>query len=243
MAPAPAPALGATGGDTPIAVDRLTLNGDAVVVRTGPGHRQVLRLTGADHRRAGSAWLPERIDLRASFETRFDVLLHHGLQHNGSQHNGSQHNGSRHNGQIGADGIAFVLQESGPRALGGHGGGLGYRGLNRSVAVEFDDHRNGDDPDGNHVALVLDGDPGRHLTVTEAAIPLFGAPFQARVAWDAPTGVLRVYLGAPGADSAQLVIDREIDLRERLGADTAWMGFTGATGDIAAKQDVLSWWR
>lgn len=38
----------------------------------------------------------------------------------------------------GGDGIAFVIQEQDPRALGAGGAGLGYTGIENSLAVEFD---------------------------------------------------------------------------------------------------------
>ena len=200
----------------------LSLNGTAAVVKTGPGRRNVLRLTDGGRRQAGSAWATDRIDVTESFETTFLALLHHGAS--------------------GADGIALVVQASGPKALGAGGGGLGYRGLGASVAVEFDDFRNGTEPSGDHVALVTGGDPGHHPVATEAAIPLFGAPFQARVCYDAATRRLTVRLAPPGAeDGEQLVVDRTIDLRDHLGADTAWIGFTGSTGDVTSKQDIITW--
>ena len=36
------------------------------------------------------------------------------------------------------DGLTFVLQNAGPEAVGVAGGGLGYTGIGRSVAVKFD---------------------------------------------------------------------------------------------------------
>jgi hypothetical protein len=170
----------------------------------------------------GSAWAADPINVGESFETTFDAYLH--------------------DGSPGADGIALVVQASGPRALGGWGGGLGYRGLRQSVAVEFDDFENSTDPSDNHVGLVVNHNPDYHLVTAEAGIPLFGAPFRARVVWNAGTSVLRVYLGtADSASEARLLIDQTVDLRERLGGDTAWIGFTGATGNATAEQDILSW--
>ncbi|BCJ39726.1 hypothetical protein GCM10010168_78180 [Actinoplanes ianthinogenes] len=200
----------------------LSLNGSAAVVRTGPGRVPVLRLTDGGYEQMGSAWSGARIDLTESFDTTFEVLL---------------------DGRApGADGIAFVVQASGPRALGGWGGGLGYRGLKHSVAVEFDDYRNAPDPSDNHVGLVVNNNPDHHLVTAESPVPLFGAPFRARVVHDPASRKLRVYLGGPGGEAEpHLVVDRTLDLRESVGAATAWVGFTGSTGYVHSTQDILSW--
>ncbi len=124
-------------------------------------------------------------------------------------------------GRSGAHGIAFVLQAAGPRALDPGA---------RSVAVTFDDAT-------NDVGLAVGADAGRPVG---ADVPLIGSPFVARVTFDAATRHLRAYVGAPDADE-QLVADRTVDLRAVLGADLVWAGFTGATGDSGATQDIIAW--
>ncbi|WP_229074614.1 L-type lectin-domain containing protein [Actinoplanes sp. DH11] len=193
----------------------LHLNGTAKVATVHPSGNRVLRLTGGGFRQAGSAWAADPIDVTRSFHTTFEAHLHHGAS--------------------GADGIAFVLQTAGPRALGGWGGGLGYRGLHGSLAVEFDDHRNERDPDADHVALVLNGNPDYHAAQAPAGTPLFGRPFEAHVAYDAAAGRLTVHLGH------RQLLDQRVNLAEHLGSDTAWAGFTGATGERISKQDIRYW--
>ncbi|MEV6344759.1 L-type lectin-domain containing protein [Actinoplanes sp. NPDC051851] len=191
--------------------------------RFGPWRERVLRLTSGGHQQMGAAWATHKVDLRRSFETTFDAFLHEG--------------------RSGADGIAIVLQTEGTRALGGWGGGLGYRGIRNSVAIEFDDFKNAPDPSDNHVGLVVNGNPDAHLVTADPDIPLFGAPFRARVGYDARSHHLQVHVGTPdqGEPEQQLVIDQRIDLAGRLGAGSAWAGFTGATGDVVSQQDILSW--
>ena len=41
-----------------------------------------------------------------------------------------------------ADGITFTIQNNGPTALGQSGGGLGYAGIGKSIAIKFDLHNN-----------------------------------------------------------------------------------------------------
>jgi hypothetical protein len=205
------------------AVDALSINGTATIARgAAPARRPVLRLTNGGFRQAGSAWSTTQIDSHRSFTTTFDVSLHYGSR--------------------GADGFAFVLQTAGPRALGGSGGGLGYRGRTPSVAVEFDIFRNPDDPDGNHVAVVKNGHPEAHLAAAAAPFRLFRTPFRAIVSYDASSHTLNVWVRPlSGTATASPLIRQSIDIGAVLGADSAYVGFTGSTGDLTAVQDILSW--
>ena len=94
----------------------LERNGSAdILTSSGRLHQRILRLTAGGYRQVGSAWSRTKLDLDESFESEFKVYLHHF--------------------KPGADGIAFLVQDDGPRALGGWGGGLGYRGIKHSVAI------------------------------------------------------------------------------------------------------------
>src|SRR5207302_1616695 len=44
---------------------------------------------------------------------------------------------------LGADGIAFVMQNQGTAVLGSSGQGMGYQGLTPAVIIEFDTFQNG----------------------------------------------------------------------------------------------------
>ena len=59
----------------------------------------------------------------------------------------------------GADGIAFVLQNTSDVALGDAGSGLGYRGIFNALAVEVDTFFNYDNLDlyENHIAVMTHG--------------------------------------------------------------------------------------
>jgi hypothetical protein len=201
-------------------VDR---NGTAdIIVSSGRQHQRILRLTAGGFRQSGSAWAKTKIDLTRSFESSFKVYLHHATP--------------------GADGIAFLVQTDGPRALGGWGGGLGYRGIKHSVAVEFDTFRNAPDPSNNHVALVLGGNPDVHEAVGTPTVPLYGRPFDARVVYDAAAKNLSVYVkGFRSGSPEQLVLQHTVDLAAEAGGSSAWIGFTGGTGTELSKQDIYSW--
>ncbi|XVV15829.1 L-type lectin-domain containing protein [Actinoplanes sp. CA-131856] len=206
------PAQAAPGG---FPFSDFSLNGSASFVSASDSPSSVLRLTGGGYRQAGSAWGAERIDLTRSFETTFGVHL-------------------RGNAP-GADGVAFLVQGVGPRALGGWGGGLGYRGIRPSVAVELDDFRNPGDADASHAGVVLRGNPDYHLAAAPTATPLFGAPVTVRVAYDAGAHQLTVAVGG------RQLISTSVDLAAQVGADMAWVGFTGSTGSTSSTQEILDW--
>src|SRR5579872_2041141 len=127
---------------------RLTLAGSA--------HREgaVLRLTTAERYQAGAAWLPHKQPVSNAFESTFQFQL-------------------THQGGLGrgADGLAFVLQNSGPSALGGRVSGgcfsLGdsvngqTAGIPQSIAIFFDTFRNEEigDPSDNFLTISTAGTP------------------------------------------------------------------------------------
>jgi hypothetical protein len=228
-AAAPAGAL-AAGNGTPVdfptfkgASKMLDRNGAAdLVFAPGGSHQRILRLTTGGYEQSGSAWALPRIDLSQSFETTFKAYLHHG--------------------RPGADGIAFLVQGTGPRALGGWGGGLGFRGIKKSVAVEFDTFQNTPDPSSNHLAVALNGDPDHATASADPSIPLYGRPFTARISYDATAHRLRAYVKSLRAGSvAEQVLDQPIDLAAETGVGAAWVGFTAGTGTALSKQDIYSW--
>ncbi len=202
--------------------DNLELNGTAsMITRAGSGKR-VIQITTGGYKQIGSAWSTDRVDLDRSFATSFKAFLHHN--------------------RPGGDGIAFLAQGHGPRALGGWGGGLGYRGIRKSVAVEFDTFQNSTDPNNNHLAVVLGGNPDRHHKTATASIPLYGKPFLARITYDAGANRLRVYVqGLYRNAKEKLMLDEKVDVAHWAGVRDGWIGFTGATGDRISHQDVYDW--
>src|SRR5271170_1290524 len=129
----------------------LTLNG------TNPGYPgfytavsgtgTVLRLTQNTTFTAGSAWYTTQQPVSGAFSTTFTFQLSGG-----------------NNGDSPADGIAFVIQNSGTSALGPDGCGIGFGdsssgctpptgGITNSLAVELNIYQNADDPSNNHVAV------------------------------------------------------------------------------------------
>ena len=126
---------------------------------------------------------------------------------------------------------------------------MGYLGLARSLAVEFDTWDNGPDggdPDGNHVAVhsagtdVNDPGPETRLGVTSLGEQRLadGAVHQARVTYD-PVGTLSVFVDDMTVPQLSVPVDLETLLD--LEGGNAWVGFTAATGAGFENHDLLTW--
>lgn len=100
---------------------------------------------------AGAIWLPQPVPVSSGFVLSFGFRMSEGA--GWPDPDGLQ---------VGADGLAFVIQNSagGSAALGRGAGGLGYMYLENSLAVELDTYQNAywyGDPDGNHVSVQTRG--------------------------------------------------------------------------------------
>ena len=93
-----------------------------------------LRLTGSSARQSGAAWYTRQQQLREGFDTTFTFRISQPSFTCKSQDDVFTHCRSR-----GADGFAFVVHNSpNAKALGRGGRGIGYDGIENSIAVEFD---------------------------------------------------------------------------------------------------------
>jgi hypothetical protein len=208
----------------------IQLAGDAAI------SGKILRLTPARERMVGAAWLVEKVQVSTGFETSFEFRLTH-------------HSGG------GADGFAFVLQNSGPHAIAGRGSAGGFAmgdghgdphspAIPSSIAVFFDTYQNIDsgDPSGNYIAVCSTGRPEnmRWPPARLAVAPALAVKMKdhkthsARVVFVPP--ILSVFL------EGSLVLSVPVDLS--LVADAsgqAYAGFTASTGDGYQNHDILQW--
>jgi hypothetical protein len=231
---------GAGAGAAAIRFDDFSSARDIALVGDAAAAGKALRLTPARGDRAGAAWFREKQPVGSGFDTTFQFQLTHqgGLGH-------------------GADGFAFVLQNSGPRALGGLGSAGGFavsdpnyhhrdRAIPWSIAVFFDTYRNQEegDPSANYVAYCTYGKPGdlRWPAPRLAFTP--GLPVQlkdrkvhtGRILFQPP--VLSVFLDDRAAPVLESVVDLSIVLDEQ---GAAWVGFTASTGGGYENHDILNW--
>ncbi len=127
----------------------------------------------------------------------------------------------------GADGVAFVMQNESASTIGASGGGIGYNGLARSIAIEFDTYTNSGDPDDNHIGLVTGGNATSHTATYTPAWTLENS--RTHVWVDVVNGVIEVYAAQTNVKPASPVMTETVDVAGILG-DDFWVGLTGSTG-------------
>ena len=200
-------------------LDRLQLNDDAFQTNN------VLQLTANKRSQVGSVFYDEPIQVNdeTSFSTQFQFQIGGGTD--------------------GADGFTFMLQNnlSGDLALGSAGGGLGYRGIANSLAIEFDTFKGQEDLNDNHLSVLLNGN-------TNNAIATINSPFdlnsgQALAAWidyDGSTDLLEIFLSDSNIRPESATLSTTIDLADVVG-NRARIGFSAATGGRHNSHDILNW--
>jgi gliding motility-associated-like protein len=188
-------------------------NGDARSIGNG-----CFQLTDNEQWENGSVWYSDKLDLTRDFNLEFSLNLG-ALDGNG------------------ADGMVFVLQTAGVKALGISGGDMGFSGFSPSFGVEFDTWVNTDknDPNYDHMAFVLDGSvthqTGNALLAPVATLPSTGNVedneyHQVKVEWDASDNRMKVYF------DCELRLNQSYDLVDEVfnGTTSVYWGFTSATG-------------
>jgi hypothetical protein len=139
-----------------------------------------------------------------------------------------------------ADGLTFAIQNAGAQALGDAGGGLGYQGIGSSFAVKFDLYNNageGVDSTGFFTNGAYPTVPA--LDMTTSGVNLHsGDVLHAHINYDGTTLSLIVTDTGTGAS---FTASDTINIPSTVGANTAYVGFTGGTGGQSAVQSILNW--
>ena len=141
-----------------------------------------------------------------------------------------------------ADGMTFTIQNASQSvvAMGGNGYQLGYQGIGNSAAIKFDLYNSsGEGPDST--GLYLNG-----ASPTVPAIDLRTTGINLHSG-----DVMAVHLTYLGTTLTMKITDTvtlaswstswTVNLPTSIGSNTAYVGFTAATGGLTATQAVLSW--
>lgn len=151
-----------------------------------------------------------------------------------------------------ADGITFTVQGMGPFAIGSRGGGLGYgpdpliassvNRIDRSVAVKFDPYN--DSGEGNNSIGVYTN--GASPTVPADSLPAgldlkSGHIFSVQIAYAATTLTVTLTDDSSPDPKPTFTKSYPVDIPTTVGGNTAYVGFTGATGGNTSRQEILSW--
>jgi hypothetical protein len=147
-----------------------------------------------------------------------------------------------------ADGFTFAIQNNTPGTIGPGGGGLGYGpavpngqgGIANSVAVKFDLYNN--EGEGiNSTGLYLNGTSPTTpaIDMTGSGVNLHsGDPFNVRMVYDGATLSMTV---TDLTTKAAFATAWSINIPATMNSNSAYIGFTAATGGATATQDIQSW--
>ena len=192
----------------------------------------VARISPASTFTGGAMWFSDPQFIDDGFITEFEFRL-------------TDAQGLDSSGQLGGDGMAFVVQNVSDEELGSISGELGYAGIPKSLAVEFDTWWNDWDLSSNDIGIHSRGinannnrEQGQLALDTVPGNFADGRVHHARIEYT--PGWLSVFLDGADTPTTQAEI---ADLADFIGADEgfAWVGFTASTGGAVENHDVLSW--
>lgn len=197
----------------------IRVNGSASIADTR------LNLTPLQTNTLGSAYFATPIPLIAdsSFQTQFQFRVG--------------------GGTTGGDGFTFVLQNAtaGLSALGSGGGNLGYQGIFRSLAIEFDTFRNTNDIDNNHVSVWRNGNMSTALVTRSSTIDFnSGNNLNAWIDYNGLRDLLEIYVSSGSTKPNTPLASTTVDLVPLLG-NTMYAGFTAASGGARNQHQILKW--
>ena len=196
----------------------LTANGSAQFAES------TARLTNANDQ-TGSVFTNNRLAI-GRWSTSFTVRLHEGTQPDY------------------ADGLTFVIQADSPTQLGLGTGGMGYQDIAHSIAIKLDPFQNPGDPSDSSTGLFVNGaGPFGGVDTTADNGPLINSQATKLISltYDGTTLVETI---TNTLDPSQVfTTSYRIDIPGTIGSDTAYIGFTAATGDSSfwELQDVTGW--
>ena len=140
------------------------------------------------------------------------------------------------------DGFTFAIQSVSPRALGSGGAGLGYANLPLSVGLKIDLHNNaGEGPESTGVytdGAVPMGTAGS-VSLSPSGIDIHsGHPMTLHLVYNGTTLTMTL---TDTVTNVSFTHAFTVNIPSLVKSNTAFVGFTGASGGIGADQEILSW--
>jgi Chitobiase/beta-hexosaminidase C-terminal domain/Legume lectin domain len=196
----------------------LTFNGSAKATNDTR-----LQLTDGGLNEAGSVFWNAPINIQA-FTTNFEFQL-----------SNAQGNG-----------FTFTIQNVGTTALGGPSAGLGYQDILKSVAVKFNFYNytnptSGASSGSNATGIYTNGQPplAPYVDLTPSGIQLASDDsIQAQIVYDGANLTLNLL---DLVTNDKFTMTQAINIPQKVGGNTAYVGFTGGTGGLSSSQKLLTW--
>jgi hypothetical protein len=176
-----------------------------------------LRLTDGNNNEARSAWWNQKVNVQ-SFTTSYQLWV-------------SPNSNA-------ADGCTFTVQNDpqGTAARGGTGSGLGYVGIQNSVAVFFNLY-----PGVSQVGQYVNGTPTDIFDLGGSGIDLHaGGIYDVYVTYDGAQLWVTVTDDSNPANTFRTAFT-SVDLAGVVQDSTAYVGFTGGTSGAVSTQDIRQW--
>ena len=209
-----------------------------------------IRLTDTHNNLSGAMWYPVLLPIDEGFTTTFDFKFTEGNNFKCDE-----------NSLPGADGIAFVIQNSSKNAIGFMGGGIGYESIKNSLAVEFDTFANDSlqienyfDPNGNHVAIqslgtkpnIAKHSPDAMLGMATNILPIKpdGTVYHVKIEYNIEPGKFNIYLDTNNFFGNPIISLSGFNLANTINLENgsyAFLGFTAGTGYASENHDILNW--
>jgi fibronectin type 3 domain-containing protein len=205
------------------AAGSMTLNGAAKLSGSN------LEVTDGNSLETSSAFYNTRVDI-TQFDTTFNFQITPAASFIG-------------------EGFTFVIQNAGTSSLGTNQGGLGYGaqstggsgGIPLSVAIKFDTNSNqgeGNDSTGLYTGGAAPTNVGSN-DMSSTGINLHsGHVFQATLAYDGTTLTEQI---VDTVTNAKVTYTYTINIPNTIGASSAFVGFTGSTGNPVSTQNIQNW--
>ena len=139
-----------------------------------------------------------------------------------------------------ANGFTFTIQNNAPTALGGSASGLGYGGIPKSVAVKFNFYNyNGEGSDSTGFYTNGQAPVTPTVDISPSGIQLnSGDSIVATVSYTGLTLNLKL---TDLLTNKTFTYSQSMNIPSIVGANTAYVGFTGGTGGLSSSQKLISW--